>query len=530
MSGIGADARGGVSWLWVSGWALLFGLAYGQSPVFTSNSNTKWLQGLGHAGWGDLAHDPMLSTSDPFPLFSGLAWVVGLVGHPYWFHGLYVLLMGVYFVSVWWLGMRMLPADWAAAVRSAVGRWWLPAVLVATHARAVRVLLWRFDVELYQFPPPLAWQSLMNSDFAPASFGVLIVAGIALCVARRWWWGAALIGLASAVHATYFVSCLVLATTIAAWVWGASPAGRVRWVRSAGVMGWFALTAVPQMVFLAVAFGGDPLQEEANAIMIFDRIPHHSLPSYFIWQWQTAFVAASIVLGAWLSRGLLRTVVIVGGLFVGGGVAWCSIFEPGLVNLVAPWRASAWLVPVALAPAWAWGAAGIQRGLAGMGVSVKRLGRGAALGGGCLAAVLGVALLMDDYVDREKLANAAVIAYAAEHSPDGSMYLVPPEFHDFRMRTKRAIYVSHKTHPIKGAEVLAWYERLSAARDFYDRGARLGDLNRFAGQGVTHAVIPLTVEVQGRAGASPATVYRDADYAVVDLSKLDGRVDAGSGV
>jgi hypothetical protein len=39
------------------GWAILFGLIYAQSPLYTSNQNTYFLHGMAQAGFGQLSRD-----------------------------------------------------------------------------------------------------------------------------------------------------------------------------------------------------------------------------------------------------------------------------------------------------------------------------------------------------------------------------------------------------------------------------------------------------------------------------------------
>lgn len=58
--------------IWRLWYPLVFGLAYSQEALFSSNQNTKFITGLARAGYRDVAADWMAGITDPFPLFSQL--------------------------------------------------------------------------------------------------------------------------------------------------------------------------------------------------------------------------------------------------------------------------------------------------------------------------------------------------------------------------------------------------------------------------------------------------------------------------
>jgi hypothetical protein len=47
-------------------------------------------------------------------------------------------------------------------------------------------------------------------------------------------------------------------------------------------------------------------------------------------------------------------------------------------------------------------------------------------------------------------------------TPKDSLFLIPPNFDDFRVMTRRAVVVDWKTNPVKPGEVMEWYQRLLA--------------------------------------------------------------------
>src|SRR5262245_48475073 len=72
-------------------WALVFGLAYTQAPLYFSNQNQYFLHGMAQAGRGFLNEDWLAKTRDPTPAFSFLVMVVGHWLREYLFYGLYLV-------------------------------------------------------------------------------------------------------------------------------------------------------------------------------------------------------------------------------------------------------------------------------------------------------------------------------------------------------------------------------------------------------------------------------------------------------
>ncbi len=102
-----------------AGWALAIlalGLAYGQSPLVSSNQNQYFLHGAARAGIGFLRQDWLAATADPTPVFSAIVeWTYRLLT-PAAFHFEYLLLFGVYLAGLWLL------ADSAFGLRRSAGR------------------------------------------------------------------------------------------------------------------------------------------------------------------------------------------------------------------------------------------------------------------------------------------------------------------------------------------------------------------------------------------------------------------------
>src|SRR5512136_928735 len=83
-------------------WALVFGLIYAQSPLYTNNQNTYFLHGLAKAGVGYLKNDWLATRPESMPVFTWLVYITYMIFHskvPFYIY--YPLLMGVYLFSMY---------------------------------------------------------------------------------------------------------------------------------------------------------------------------------------------------------------------------------------------------------------------------------------------------------------------------------------------------------------------------------------------------------------------------------------------
>lgn len=114
---------------------LAFGLAYNQSPLYTSNQNQYFLHGAARAGLGFLSADWLANTADPTPVFSWIVeWTFRLLP-PAPFYLEYLLLFGVYLTGVWLL------ADALFALRTSSTRaLFFLAIMVLLHSAVLRLI------------------------------------------------------------------------------------------------------------------------------------------------------------------------------------------------------------------------------------------------------------------------------------------------------------------------------------------------------------------------------------------------------
>ena len=495
---------------WIAA-GLLFALAYGQSPPFTNNGNTKLLHGMAAAGWGDLRHDWLAQTPDPFPAFNAVVYAVTKLGGPAVFQVLYAALLGVYLYGGWRI------AAWMRPNGGTTYRALFVTLMVVAHALTTRELWDGVGMNLAGFPPGLAGQFLLGPVFEPAVFGAVIPLSVAAFLRERPAVAGALLGVAAAMHPTYLLGTSALALTYAAWWLTRRP---LRWRPALATVVAFAAVAGPELAYLALRFGGgDPaVKGQADDILIHFRIPHHSLPSLFLRQPEVWLVLPLIPLGVWLSRGALRFVLLWPTLVATALTLLAVALGPTVLNLIAPWRMSTFLTALALIAVLARAAGALakraeptpRRRLVYVTAGVVVL----------LLAADGVRVFARDHRRLAKQKQAAVIRHVAAARRPGEQYLVPPFLADFRLRSGAATYVTRRANPIAGQAVLTWYARLLRAQAVYagDPAAAA----QLRGEGVTHVVMETTDEataLPALRGALPRcrVVYRDANYLLVAL-------------
>jgi len=252
-----------------------------------------------------------------------------------------------------------------------------------------------------------------------------------------------------------------------------------------------AIYLVPTALMLAYTgwhFGATTPETKAaaDAILAEFRIPHHALAQRWLFDddaglwfgfnrevWRKLVVVglAIVVAGRW--RIVLPMVVC---FAVGVGLTWWAVrFESHRLMLIAPWRVSATLVPVALAvllgralQAWCWAWHGSTLALLPRLRPIARLG---------VVPGLHVALLLwvmsfgwgrlQQTIDKYQNRGGWPMYHAVrEQATADDVYLVTSRWIDFRLKARAPIVITHKSHPIKDTEVLAWKARLDAVYAF----------------------------------------------------------------
>jgi hypothetical protein len=461
-------------------WGLVFAISYAQSPLYTSNQNQYFLHGLARAGYGELSQDWLANTLDPTPAFSKLVELSYRIFRWEWlFYGVYALLMGVYFFSLWRIASRLYTQlDHPAAALLFI------ALFITIHSAGIRFLLTRVLGEnwTYVLEDGVADQRLLGLVFQPSGFGVFLLLSIYLFLHGKPVFAAGLAAAAAAFHPTYLLGAAVLTGTyILVTLFQDKD-----WKKSLAAGGLALLLVTPVLVSTYQVFAGSSpnTTEQARRILVEYRIPHHALVSW--WFDETAILKIGIVLSAiWLSRR--RS----GRLFWILTTSFCIAVILTLVQLgtgsdslalLFPWRLSTYLVPVSMTI--------LLAALATLVVDKLRHLSDIWLKGVYIIsyALILLSLLVGGTrfsLDLQRQATdpeRRLEEYVAANRKPGEIYLIPTKMQDFRLAAGAPVFIDFKAIPYQAEEVLEWYRRVRLADRFYKSGDCniLGEIQQIA--------------------------------------------------
>jgi hypothetical protein len=262
-------------------------------------------------------------------------------------------------------------------------------------------------------------------------------------------------------------------------------------------LGVLALALILPVLLYTWLYLGDASPESgarAMAILVHERIPFHSLPE--VWLNKTAFVQMGLMTAGLILAWRTRLFPVM-ALLALGGAAFTLVqmtTHSDSLAMIAPWRVSVLLVPLATALVLDRTVTLLLAGLEKLKLpAAPVLGLAAlALAAYCVYRGVEFQQLKIENYRFQKVAQA--FNYVKLHKQSGEIYLVPPtdsEFDDFRLFTGAPTYITWKSHPYRDTEVLEWYRRVQQAKQFYespdDQACRLlGDLA--GSEGITHVV------------------------------------------
>ena len=491
--------------------ALVFGVIYAQSPLFTSNQNAYFLHGLADAGFGYLSHDWLATRQESMPVFTWLVYLTYMAFHskvP--FYLFYILLMGVYLFSMF--GIMDMLFDLR---RSRIHILAFLAVFLAAHSAALRFLLSRLVSadSTFLFEGGVAGQRILGQVFQPSTFGVFLVLSIYLFMRKRPFWSLVPIAVAVTFHPVYLLGGALL--TIA-YVWITFHTEHN--LKRSLLLGTVSLLLVaPALIYTIIMFS-DPnpvLAQEALAILVNFRNPQHALISDWL-NWTVLVQAVLLLSGLFIVRKTkLFTILLV----VSSGMLILTIFQVVTANkwlaLIFPWRVSVLLVPMGTTILIAFGVIKFMEWLK------ERRKAESWVAWLSILVIIGlmiVGALRFQIESARQLADPALpmMNYVAAHKSPGDLYLVPSKMENFRLVTGAPILVDFKSAPDRDADVIEWYERLKWVSWVY-QGAEPCDtmLEIAARYSVTHVVTVTDYKPTKCKGLQ--TVYKDANYRIYVL-------------
>ena len=498
----------------LSAWALAalaLGLAYGQSPLFSSNQNQYFLHGAARAGIGFLAQDWLANTADPTPVFSWLVeWTYRLLP-PAAFHIEYLLLFAVYLAGLWLL------ADSAFGLHTSVRRTLLfLAIVVVLHSAALRVIQGRLLGETWEYlwDGGVAGQRLLGLVFQPSAFGVFLLLSLGLFVRGRAAWAVVAAALAASVHPTYLLPAgiLVLAYCLVLW-------RDERSLRRPVLLGGFALALVtPIVLYVILALGPTSPDRiaEAQQILVHERVPHHALPA--VWFEATVLVKLALLGLALFVTGTTRLARVLA--LAGAAALLLTVLQiltrSDMLALLFPWRLSTVLVPASVGLLAGWCATRGTRAAERLPANLLRWLTLATVAVVAALAVFGAVLFAWQTAAQARDPAAPMLREVRRRLESGQVYLIPPKLLEFRLVTGAPALVDFKAIPYRDVDVLEWRRRLQFSEQFYREdpaGVDCALLDELAQDyGVTHVV--LDDDLLDLSCPQSREIYRDAHYAV----------------
>jgi len=486
---------------------IIFGLAYSQEALFSSNQNTKFITGLALAGYRDIAADWMARITDPFPLFSHLLkWQYQLLGLYAGTHLSFFLLAGAYGLLGVYLATTVFKKN--AAEQPALRLFAL--LWLCMHTVGLRGFFQSI------FSDGLAGQYLLGEYYQPCCFGVLLLAATAAYVSGRMIAAGVCLILAPLFHPAYLISSALIAFALVI-----VPANRqlgIPWRRrllflilvAAGV-GSYALWN-----FIVLTSGDPAVRSTAHRLMAENRIPQHALPSHWhMFRTMVFFITGGAA--AWLGRSKLigQLLFVLLGL-VAAAVLWAMVDFNPTVAVAAPWRVSAmlaplsWIVLLAAAAEWLAGKKFFilpSSGTLSWWITIACICA-------CLAGVVHVGL---GYKKKEQRKEYELVRFLEKQHSAGNQYLIPPEETRIRLEAGVPVFATWKSHPTKDSEFLEWHGRIEQVKTVYD-GSQPALQSLINEYGITHMVWPAAQ------GGFPFAqlgrrVYADGHFSLWDLRK-----------
>jgi hypothetical protein len=485
-------------------WGVLLGLAYGQSPLYTSNQNQYFLHGLAQAGQGLLTEDWLANTTDPTPIFTWLVIVTARYLPRATFYLYYFLLFAVYFYSLRHIANRLFDLE-----RSRTARWVFIALIFVSHSAALHAVLgggiggdWQ-----YLFDGGLAGQRLLGTVLQPSSFGVFLLLSVQQFLEGRPYRAVLAAAAAATVHPTYLLSAagLTLAYVVVEF------RARRSYRQSLQIGGLALALVLPVLAYSVGSFL--PSAADARSILVHVRLPAHALISE--WVGPAALATITLVgLGLILTRGAKLFLVMLISVAAGAALTLIqALTGSDALALLFPWRLSVYLVPLSMAVLAGWLAiwlsdkAGQRYRRVAPVASISLIGFSIASGLGWMAI---------QSLQRQIAPERALYDYVETESLPGQLYAIPSKMEAFRLATGTPILADFKSIPYQRGEVIHWHDRVRLLQWFYREQIDCSLMGDFIGEyGVTHIV--LGPEQLGQRCPEMQERYFDGYYAVYAL-------------
>jgi hypothetical protein len=493
------------------GWSIVFGIIYAQSPLFTSNQNRYFLEGLAHAGYGTLNNDWLVNTIDALPLFSLLVQVTYLVcqgGILYYFY--YAILMGVYMVSI------ISIVDNLFQIRQSRNHHLIFITLfLGLHSAALHYIFSRVlgTGQPFLLEGGVASQRLLGQVLQPSVFGVFLVLSISLFLSGRHFLSLISLAIAVSFHSVYLLTAAFLVIGYMLLIFQDK-----KTLKDPIFFGVMALLLVmPVLIYTYYIFKptSPEIAQEVNQILFDFRNPQHAdISSWLDW---TVAVQSVLVLAALFVVRKKHIFKIFGIVLLGILVLtfFQLITKSDTLALLYPWRMSVVLVPVSASILLAYFVKRIFNRLI---KSPSKYDLWVNLS--CITVLtillcIGATRFQIETARRQAETARPIMEYVFNNKNLNDVYLVPVKMEDFRLAAGAPIYVDYKSIPYRDLDVQEWYRRFKLANLFFQR-EKCDVLTQVYQEGVTKVIIPVNFATKCD-GLSE--IYKDQYYSLYALTK-----------
>jgi hypothetical protein len=515
--------RNALGWI---GIGFAFVLTQQKTPLYASNETTKLLYGVVASVGGPLQSDWMVNTMDPLPVFSRFVQLSHSLFGEAVFYFYFAILMAVFFYSIVIVfpTRPTLSGDFEPRYRNET-LLFLAFVLLFFSPLAADAVEWALGTNyLGVMSNGVARQYLVDPLFQNSLFGVLLLLAVGLSMRGRVIAASIAIAGTCTIHSAYLF--LGGAITIALMLDMLRRGVAIRRILLFG--GLTLILVVPIVMYNRIVFSAttEELQAQAMRILVYERIPHHSLPAVWFSRRaviKTAVVTLAVAINYKRTIGMVLFVPLILGVV---GTLLQVATGSAMLALIAPWRVSVFLVPIStIALIWNAVKFGYTR-LESLGHRIV-----AALPAVCVAIIVIVGITSAVYQIAAfdpalRSSQYQLYSFARDTQRPGELYAVPPkmdELNEFRLRTGLPIVINWKSHPYKDVELLEWYERNQSLDRFYtattlsEAQTAIESIRRLYSP--TAFVIPVENVVAGRAltRSDAELVFRNDRYVVFKL-------------
>jgi len=518
------------SWRWYAWSALLLTASFAILPLFSSNQNHHFLIGLARAGEGWLADDWLVTTADPFPVFT--AYVAFLHRHHLdALHQIvYCLLFGAYAYGLIRIVEHVQPAPASSA---SLARLTLLAALCVLHNETIGYLLGLS-------PSRLPWWQMTHWGFAEqeifghgafqaSSFGMLLPLAIACCLDGRRRLATLMTVGVVVLHFTYLMTG---AAILAAFVFLEN---RDRGRTSALILvGIAAACLVPAAVGVVIRFAPtSAAASAAAAAALVQHLPQETIAARWF-GWRAVLQIMWMATGIAAAAGTELLPILAAPFAAGAAVTAIQIVSgsPQLA-LLFPWRVSVLLVPIATALI-VWKAVLVLLRASVVRPRIVRIASIAALAVSALIGAVRMALHFAYFHADARLTRSAdlvlpprwrldfsrdiesdalpMMRFVRANAHRGDLYVIPPDLERFRLTAGVPVLADSKSHPYKDLEVLEWRSRLEGVTAMYASPRRCGALDALVNRyRVTHVLFRERRELSC---AAWSPIYQDDAFTI----------------